>query len=209
MARNISTTGRCALLTDGTALFFAARYVSPDKGIDYQALWNLLAANRQIPSPFAPAVFFTASDPANEKQVRFHEMIGSIGWKLAETPPHEATINNPLLGDAKESRLVRFDALIAYTLAHLQATTPDQMEVIIITDSYPVAAPVRDAVARGARITIAFFGSLIDTRWHRLFREEDGRDPRLRFLDLELHANTLFSRPRATTSNRREALPWL
>ncbi len=183
-----------ALLIDGSALFFGQREASPDKNLDYNALVDAMRRHGNSRWPAKPAYFFTAADEANEKQAKFHQMIQKeFGWVVRQMPPHEASVGNSLLTDDKSrSRLIRFDALIAYSLARI-AGRPNISRVFIVSDSWPLAACVKDCVGRGTPVTICFFGDFIDTRWHKLFREYD--PAKLDFLDLEREPN-LFSRPR-------------
>ena len=194
----------CVCLIDGTALFFGQRAVSPEKTMNYHALREIFAdiANRLIEP--RRTYFFTATDESNEKQVKFHELIRGMGWKVIQTPAQFATVSNPLLGDA-DSKMIRFDAIIAYTLARL--TVAGVSQLILVSDSYPLATPVKDCVRRGANVTVAFFGSLIDSRWHHLFREEPKRPKGIEFLDLDSRIPLLFDRQQRPARRRED--DWL
>jgi hypothetical protein len=183
-----------ALLVDGSALFFGQREASPDKNLDYVELLGAMKRHSSGGWPAKPAYFFTAADEANEKQAKFHQIIQKdLGWVVRQMPPHEAGIINSLLTDDKSrSRIIRFDALIAYSLGRI-AGHPNVSRVFIISDSWPLASCVKDCVARGTPVTMCFFGDFIDTRWHKLFREYEAAN--LDFLDLEREPN-LFNRPR-------------
>lgn len=185
---------KVALLIDGSALYFGQREASPDKNLDYSALVDAMRRHHNSGWPAKPAYFFTAADESNEKQAKFHQIIQKdLGWAVRQMPPHEAGIINALLTDDKSrSRIIRFDALIAYSLGRI-AGHPDVSRVFIISDSWPLASCVKDCVGRGTPVTVCFFGDFIDTRWHKLFREYE--PARLEFLDLEREPN-LFSRPR-------------
>ena len=183
------------LLVDGSALYFGQRAFSPDRNMDYEEFLRILQLTKAYPSTkFNHALYFTASDQTNEKQAKFHEHISQIGFKVFDVPPHEAFVNNPLLGE-QNARLIRFDSIISYMLARFAGSTTQGLEACIVTDSYPVSLAVRDAARRSTMIKIAFFGSSIDTRWHRIFRES-GPDGRIRFIDLEQSSQWLFNRPR-------------
>lgn len=183
-----------SLLIDGSALFFGQRAASPDRNLDYTVLLEIMQQHRHCRWPAKPAYFFTAADESNEKQAKFHQMIQSqLNWTVRQMPPHEASTGNSLLSDTP-SRIIRFDALIAYALARL-AGHAEVARVFIISDSWPLAACVKDCVARGTPVTICFFGDFIDTRWHKLFREFD--PAKLDFLDLEREPK-LFNRLRPT-----------
>jgi hypothetical protein len=189
-----------SLLVDGSALFFAQRAVCPEKNLNYIELNALLRG--QVGSSLAPkpAYFFTAADEANEKQQKFHHLISDLGWTVRQFPPHEATVLNPLLG-GQDVRVIRFDAMLAYCLGSLrhQAEHP---HIFVISDSWPLAGPVRDCVLRGTPVTVVFFGQVIDTRWHRTFREAEAQRQPLSFLDLDMFPVKLFDRPRP--SRRRD-----
>jgi hypothetical protein len=193
-----------SLLADGSALFFGQRTVSPEKNLDYFRLADLI--QMEVGSSVAPkpGFFFTASQDSNEKQLKFNDMLqNELGWNVQACPPHEAMIANPLLTD-QSCRVIRFDAMIAYCLGRL-AGQPETKRIALITDSWPLARPVRDCVLRGTPVTVVFFGSVIDTRWHRMFREMDGKG--LRFFDLDPLAERLFNRPRQPRRKEEEILP--
>src|SRR5256714_6023659 len=185
------SSGTTALLVDGSALYFGQRAVSPDRNMDYGVLLDALKHRKKRPGDWHPALYFTASDQQNEKQAKFHEHLQDLRLKIVEVPPHDAVVNNPLLSEASTGRLTRFDALLCFSLGRLSAATQD-LETFIVTDSFPVALPVREAVERGVSITVAFFGSFIDTRWHRLFREAEAKHRPLYFFDLDPLAQSLF-----------------
>jgi len=192
---NAQSSSPTALITDGSALYFGQRAVSPDRNMDYAYLLDVLKQPKTNPRIFRPALYFTASDQTNEKQAKFHQHLEDLGLKVVEVPPYDATVNNPLLSEQTAARVTRFDALIGYSLGRLSATTQG-LEIFVITDSFPVALPVREAVERGASVTVAFFGSCIDTRWHKLFREAEASKKALHFLDLEMFTQRLFQRAR-------------
>ena len=212
-----------ALLVDGSALFFGQRAVSPDKNMNYMALKEHLERQSRTDTSPMPALFFTAGDEGNEKQVKFHELIKTgLGWHVHQIPPHEATIANALLDDPN-NRTIRFDAMIAYALGRLSASrsvktvsqadsnsgNPAIDQVFVISDSWPLAGPIRDCVSRGTAVTVAFFGSFIDTRWHKTFREAEKSDQKLTFIDLDTIAQRLFDRSRPSKKSGEEILPGL
>jgi len=212
-----------ALLVDGSALFFGQRAVSPDKNMNYMALKEHLERQSRTDTSPMPALFFTAGDEGNEKQVKFHELIKTgLGWHVHQIPPHEATIANALLDDPN-NRTIRFDAMIAYALGRLSASrsvkTASQAEsnsanpaidqVFVISDSWPLSGPIRDCVSRGTAVTVAFFGSFIDTRWHKAFREAEKSDQKLTFIDLDTIAQRLFDRSRPSKKSGEDILPGL
>jgi hypothetical protein len=185
-----------SLLVDGTALFFGQRAVSPDKTMDYRALVTLLRDHTGQSSQPRPAYFFTATDETNDKQLKFNEMVRTLGWTVAQTTPQMAMVANPLLADA-DNRLIRFDASMAYALGRLSSA--GVKHVVVVSDSYALANPVRDCVQRGMRVTVGFFGSVLDSRWHRIFRDSElptARSRKPEFLDFDTSSHLLFDRQR-------------
>ena len=155
---------------------------------------------------FSPAIFFTSTDPGNEGQVKFNEFIeGRIGWRVVELPPSQSDVCNPAMSDER-FRLIRFDALISYTLGGLLASNKHIKHVMVVSDSWPLHAPVNDCIDRGVPVTMAFFGQVVDPRWHNLFRSEREH---LNFLDLDDCQDTLFQRsgpPRQTPKSKISGL---
>ena len=208
-----------SLLVDGTALFFGQRAVSPEKNMNYLALRDQLQRESGVSLPPRTAFFFTAADEGNPNQVKFNEMIrNTIGWHVHQVPPHEATIANPLLNEPG-SRFIRFDAMIAYVLGRLTGgrAQPPQADddgktagvshVLVVSDSWALSGPVRDCVARGTVVTVVYFGSLIDNRWHKAFRDAEKAGSKLEFFDLDTIAQRLFDRARPSRRGVDEVLP--
>lgn len=201
-----------SLLVDGTALFFGQRAASPEKTMDYRAFATLLREHVDLTTQPRPAYFFTATDEANEKQLKFNELVRSLNWTVVQTTPQMATVANPLLADGenRQSRLTRFDASIAYALGRLSSA--NVRRAVLVTDSYALANPVRDCVQRGMHVTVAFFGSLVDSRWFQTFRESDVTAPRSRkldFLDLDTSSHLLFDRQRPARRRDEVTFPEL
>jgi hypothetical protein len=193
------------MLVDGSALFFGQRAVSPEKNLDYTELDGLLRLHAGSGSPARNALFFTAADESNEKQIKFHDMISNMGWTVHQVPPHEATVGNPLLSD-QQARIIRFDAMITYAMGRLTAGFQSVSHLVVISDSWPICAPARDCALRGKQVTIAFFGSVIDTRWHKAFREAESHNEQLKFLDLDAVHAKLFSRSRSVPRRQSRLL---
>jgi hypothetical protein len=191
-----------ALLIDGSALFFGQRAAFPDRNLDYTILDDLLRSHADGKWPPKPALFFTAADEANEKQAKFHDMIrNQLGWTVRQTPPHDATVTNTLLSDTS-ARITRFDALIAYAMGRL-AGNPSVSRVFVMSDSWPLAACIKDCIARDTPVTLCFFGDLIDTRFHKMIREYSGA--KFEFLELEREPR-LFNRPRLMLRKEEDKL---
>ncbi len=193
-----------ALLIDGSALFFGQRSVSPERNMDYRVLADILQTAGKPQTPPRPALFFTAVDDSNEKQSKFNQYIGDLGWNVRQIAPQEAFIINALLTNPAPS-VTRFDSMIAYVLGRLCSASPPSVSgVVIVSDSWTLAGPIRDCVSRGMPVTFAFFGGVVDQRWHRVFRDAERNGQSLKFLDLDMHASNLFSRPRS--QQRRDDL---
>ncbi len=206
-----------ALLIDGSALFFGQRSVSPDRNMNYVALKEQLEKENRSGVAPKTAFFFTAADEGNPNQVKFNDMIrNSIGWHVHQVAPHEASIVNPLL-DEQAPRIIRFDSMIAYALGRLTAgkAVPADLDaspvarVFIVSDSWALAGPVRDCVSRGTGVTMVFFGSLIDNRWHKVFRDAEKSGGRLDFFDLDAVVQRLFDRVRPSKKGAEDLLPGL
>ena len=182
-----------AILVDGSSLFFAARALFPDRNLNYHALNELIHARVGSDGLAKPALLFSSIDPGNDKQQKFVEFIEhQLHWDVQRIQPHDATICNPLLTDSV-FRSIRFDAWIAYALGRLAGRDEGQ-KVVVVSDSWSLAGPVQECAARNTSVTVCFFGSVIDTRWHKVFRDcaQDGVP--VDFLDLDDDTEKLFNR---------------
>ncbi len=186
-----ASTESYALLADGSALFFASRQQFPDRNLNYRALDRIILEHAGTDSPASPAILFSSIEPANEKQLKFVEFIEqNLHWSVQRIAPHDATVCNPLLTDGV-FRHIRFDAWIAYAIGRLAGKT--EKRVFVVSDSWPLAGPIQECASRGTAVTVCFFGGVIDTRWHRVFREQAAAG-RIDFLDLDDHSESLFDR---------------
>lgn len=189
---DLTPTDSYALLADGSALFYSARQQFPDRNLNYRALDRIIRDHVHQNAPGTPSILFSSIEPANEKQLKFVEFIEqNLQWSVQRIPPHDATVCNPLLTDGV-FRHIRFDAWIAYALGRLAGRT-EKSRVVMISDSWPLAGPVQECASRGTPVTVCFFGGVIDTRWHRVFRER-GATGHVEFVDLDDHTEELFDR---------------
>lgn len=183
------------LLADGSALFFASRQQFPDRNLNYRALERIIAEHVGADTPASPAMLFSSIEPANEKQLKFVEFIEqNLKWSVQRIAPHDATVCNPLLTDGV-FRHIRFDAWIAYAIGRLAGKT--DRRIVVVSDSWPLNGPIQECASRGTAVTVCFFGGVIDTRWHRVFREQAAAG-RIDFLDLDDHSESLFDRAKPT-----------
>lgn len=195
-----------ALLVDGSALFFAARALFPDRNLNYHELSKIIQTHVGD-LRIEPALFFSSVDIGNEKQVKFVEFVEqNLGWTVQRVAPHEASMCNPLLTDAV-FRSIRFDAWLAYALGRL-TTKPGLSKIVVVSDSWPLAGPVRECAARDKSIAVCFFGAVIDTRWHKVFRESTEAFS-IDFLDLDNYTEVLFNRARTARGKEGNRLTLL
>lgn len=194
-----------AVLADGSAVFLAAvRHADGDRKLDYYALRDFLCRavpglNPPGPSTNSKWVMWTAADPTNVGQAKFLEFAEQrLGWEIRKTPPSQAFTIEPstLFGvggssePAKSSRLIRFDAAIAFAMGRLA----ESHNLIVLSDSYALREPIARINGRpDGRCVLAFFGHALDPRWLaalRGHRTEDGIEDR--FIDLDADAAKLF-----------------
>jgi len=191
-------------LIDGSALFLTVRSMPDNRPLDYRAFVDLLV--EQIPGlqqPAAPTsdsrwVMWTAASPQNEGQNRFLDFAESqLRWEVRRVGPVDSFLIEPAqLGLAADnrpavSRLVRFDASIAFAIGRLA----DTHRVVVVSDSYALADPLhRAATVTGSEPLrqphLAFFGRALDSRWQRLLLKGGPVVPV--FIDLDDHEARLF-----------------
>jgi hypothetical protein len=190
---------RCAVLIDGSALFFAIRDYFEGQSLDYASLLKLLgqefgnSADDALtgtkarllvlpPNPGSVWQFWSAAAPQNEGQARFLSYIETtLGIPVRRFSPLDSIMLDPqtalaTLGESSrlKERLTRFDASIAFMMGRLATNH----QIILMTDSFALAEPfVRAARARWKKFgapqppnVLTFFGRAVDSRWHNLFR---------------------------------------
>jgi hypothetical protein len=161
-----------------------------------------------LDTPPRPAYYFTANDPMNDKQQSFNNRIKDLGWAVKETAPWDASVINPLLLGLREHvSYIRFDGIIAYCLGRLVQSV--EMQTVIVSDSWGLSPAVKHAALAGMPVTIAFFGKLIDHRWHTLFRLAEMNGWPISFFDLDRHIPALFEKvaEQGSQVERLEDLP--
>lgn len=190
----------CAVLIDGSALFLAVRTLYENTSLNYRALIEILVETvRGLHRPTSitrpPWVMWTSASPQNQGQVRFLEFVeNELSWEVRRVSPVDSYMVEPVsvlgLSDSRAaSRLVRFDASIAFALGRLATSH----RVVVLTDSFALADPMmRTATIVGSpssKPVLAFFGRAIDARWHRVLGKHE-RAPD--WLDLDDHEEVLF-----------------
>ncbi len=172
-----TTIKKTAVLIDGSALFLASR-APEERRLNYLALRDLLV--REVeglkdPSAANDSIWtmWTAADPSNLGQAKFLEFAEQrLSWHVRRTLPWQAFMIEPdaLFGisgsDAvKASRLMRFDAQIAFAMGRLAETH----RLVVITDSYALCDPImrinENWGAEHGRCVLSFFGHACDPRW--------------------------------------------
>lgn len=205
------------VLIDGSALYLYVRALAETEGrakdkesrglLNYRALVQVLcdkvpphpgirpltAANG---SPDAPDwVMWTSSSPANAKQQNFLQFAErELHWQVRHIAPSSSfMIDPPALfgfgGDStKASRLVRFDAAIAFAMGRLC----EDHRIVVVTDSFALAEPIATINANRAeqngKVVLAFFGRGLDPRWFMQFKEANSPE----FINLDEYEETLF-----------------
>jgi hypothetical protein len=188
-----------ALLTDGSALFYTSRLVGDNRPLNYRRLDERIKQDVGLES-IDFSRFFTAFDPANEGQGKFLGFIEhDMGWEVEAVPVSEAVVTPPTFTtyQSNEPRAyIRFDAPIAFALGRLAGV---YSKVVVIADSYALARPILQTIARGTLVTLVFFRQCVDPRWNKLLREISTASKRIArgtdrvdFLDLDKSVDELF-----------------
>jgi hypothetical protein len=191
------------VLVDGSALFLAVRALGDGRALDYRALMDVLCEN--VPGLTRPGgredatqwVMWTSASTDNAGQNRFLEFAEKeLLWTVRRVAPAESFMVDPAaaLGITQDSRaasrLVRFDASIAFATARVA----DTHRVVVVSDSFPLADPLQRACRfRGVGVppnVLAFFGRAVDGRWQRLLR--DSTKHGVQFVDLDEFEAKLF-----------------
>jgi hypothetical protein len=187
-----------AFLIDGSALFYTSRTVGDSRPLNYRRFGDHIRSESGV-EQIELTRFYTAFDPANDAQGKFlgfieHEM----GWELEAIPVNEAIVTPPtfITYQHNEPRpFIRFDSAIAFALGRVAGTFG---KVVVVTDSYGLARPIMQTMARGTAVTLAFFRQCLDPRWNKLLREVTPANKRTRsqdrvdFVDLDTAVDDLF-----------------
>lgn len=205
---------KIAVFMDAGAVFFAARALHEDKQLDYAVLMQVIA-KQGFPLPGGPPtldphdmplwVMWTSSIAQNPGQVRFLQHAErDLKWRVRRFHPADGYMVDPvsvgLTGDTRSvNRLLRFDASIAFAIGRVA----EDHRIAVITDSFALAEPLQRAATmsgQGSPNLIVFFSRLLDPRWQRRLREEDG-PAAIQLLDLDEHEQQLFgaSKPHEIT----------
>jgi hypothetical protein len=189
-----------AVLVDGSALYLAAKNFYDARQLNYFALVELLTSKisgLRPPSSESRWVMWTASSPQNVGQGRFLDFAEQeLNWSVRRFSPAESFTIEPatLIGLSPDkgaaNRLMRFDASIAFAIGRLA----DQSRVVVLSDSFALAEPLRLAsqigLKTGKRPVLAFFGRALDSRWQGVLRKEAEQAPE--FIDLDDFEDLLF-----------------
>lgn len=189
-----------AVLIDGSALFFASR-LREDLRLNYFELISVLI--EAVPGLRPPGedesslwTMWTASDPRNSGQAKFLEFAEQrLQWNVRRALPQAAYTVEPevLFGLGavdlgRASRLIRFDAPIAFAIGRLAETH----RIIVVSDSFALSdTMLRVDEAWGpanGQPVLAFFGYAIDSRWRPILRGKGAHG----FVDLDDHEARLF-----------------
>lgn len=203
-------------LLDGLSLFAAVEHLGlhHDKRItlNYPALQLCLRdARAQQETSFPPAtlsLLFASTDPESEGQSRFIEMLSKSGF-VVDASDFRENYRSPAPGTFPSTfRDGRHDdvkpqgslvARIAFALGLLaRHQTPS---VVVVSHSFELHAPMAELARRGGKVSLAFFGSLVDNRWKRagLFEQ----DSPIQFIDLDMRSLDLLG---LDTSERRSTM---
>lgn len=197
-----------AVLVDGSALYLTVRSQHEGRTLNYRGLVEVLcrAVGGLAPSwargPEDHWVMWTPAAPQNQGQARFLEFAArDLGWEVRRYAPGDGYTVDPavlnIAGDGRlASRLVRFDAAIAFAMGRFAATH----RVVAVSDSFTLAEPLlRVAAVKGLEggggnfvpsNYVAFFGRALDARWWRVLR--NGRSAAANLIDLDDHEVALF-----------------
>jgi hypothetical protein len=204
-------TTQSAVLIDGSALYLSAKNFYEGRQLNYPALVELLTSKVDgllPPCPESRWVMWTASSPQNVGQGRFLDFAEQeLRWSVRRFSPAESFTVEPaaLVGLSPDkgaaSRLTRFDASIAFAIGRLA----EQSRVVVISDSFALAEPLRLASQIGSkagnRPVLAFFGRALDSRWQGVLRKEAQA---LDFIDLDDFEDVLFGSQSPSTKKRPE-----
>jgi len=198
---------KSAVLIDGSALFLASRLhgegAEGPPRLDYKALVDVLTQEVEglsLPTTStqeSPWVMWTAASPNNEGQTKFLDFIAhELHWEVRRYFPSQAFVFEPTSvfgiggGDGtKTSRLIRFDAQIAFAMGRLA----QDHKVVVVSDSFSLYDPMLRIAEFSEKPTLAFFGRDLDPRWHSVIK---GDDPTPQFVDLERFESELYNIPR-------------
>lgn len=192
------------VFVDGSALFLAVRALGEGRALDYRALGDILCENVAGLSRAGHGdgethwVMWTSAAPDNAGQNRFLEFAEKeLLWTVRRVHPADSFMVDPAgaLGLAQDSRassrLVRFDAAIAFAIGRVAQSH----RVVVLSDSFPLADCMQRATSFRAAVhtpnVLSFFGRAVDSRWQRLLREDPAKSG-VEFIDLDDFDQRLF-----------------
>lgn len=189
MAPDVPTA---TVLADLSRMYFFIRSLGGNQSLDYERLLDLL--RDAVEARLEPRYAWTAWDRGNDGQSSFIGYVQkALGFRVETVEPREALFE--LAADARSPEadllreLVRFDTRIAYAIARLA----ERGTVVVLSDSYGLAAPMLDACRRGWDVKLAWWGEGLDHRWNaHVYNGDD--DPEIDFIDLSIYTGELFGR---------------
>ena len=201
----------CAVLVDGSSLYLAGRSLHEGRPLDYHGLVGLLVD--EVSGLGKPGeqgalwTMWTSASAQNEGQSRFLEFAErDLRWEVRRFNPSDSYMVEPtmLLGWSSDgrsaSRLVRFDASIAFAIGRL---AEKHAPLVVVSDSFALEDPLRRAARvspESSPLYLAFFGRALDSRWQGVLRKESP----VKFIDFDEHEEKLFGMARTPPAERKE-----
>ncbi len=181
-----------AVLADLSRMYFFIRSLGMNQSLDYERLLELL--RDAVEQTLEPRYAWTAWDRSNDGQSSFIGYVQKhLGFEVEAVEPREALAE--LAADTRSPKadmlreLVRFDTRIAYAIARLA----EDRTIVVLSDSYSLAAPMLDACRRGWDVKLAWWGEGLDHRWNaHVYNGDD--DPMIDFIDLSIYTRELFGK---------------
>lgn len=145
---------------DLSAVFLRAKELVADRVVDYPALMAELIAAAGVPIDGDSVTAFSSVTAANEGQGKFLDFLRErLGWHVETRPARLAEIAR----DPQDRPIIRFDAAIAFACG---LSMKPGSTVAVVSDSFALEPVLQAMAARGVRVFIGFWGSLLDPRWH-------------------------------------------
>lgn len=179
-------------LLDGSALFCACETIAEKNNVEkininYTNLSKVLRDFRKENNwPDATdSSIMLAINLESDRQIRFCEMLKTSGFIPHPVEFRNAVISNPA-GKAIPPQFKKvmcgFTTSLAYSMGLLSRQANSSL--IIASHAFELYEPLYDFVNRGGKACLAFFGSMLDYRWHNTDLFIADNSP-LQFLDLE------------------------
>ena len=163
-------TPTVAVLGDLTALFSAR---SQRRSINYEKLGEVLKVAMGVDG-FDQNNWFTLFSPGNEGQVSFVNGLRELGWNVETKNPRDVR-------RGMQTKDYRFNSRITYKLG---IAAHDADRVLVVSDDYDLVDTIQDLQKDDpeVEVTLAFFGSALDGRWHKFLGSSDCP---VNFIDLD------------------------